>query len=336
MFTGTNSGLPHIRRSGALRVGSSLGFSGLSAYDESSGSWTGFDTDIARAVAVALLGDEDAVEFLPLASAERFDALDDGRIDLGSYNSSITLTREAEYDVTFVHPLLYDGEVFATRPGNLRLGQGQDGAADGSRRTIRDTVGTRIGMLAGSTTADNVSRHCGQVGVEYTAYLYRTPQQALGAYLSGEVDVYCLDSYLLAGELSRHGDFDDHVFLDDQVSLEAMSPVVRGSDWAFTKAVRWVLFALIEADNLGLTRDSVLPVSEAAPGTYLHQFLRPDKKHAENLGLLPDFTSRILERVGSYSDIFERNLGAGSPLKQGRKANRLRTSGGMLYAPLFI
>ncbi|MDT7802840.1 MAG: polar amino acid transport system substrate-binding protein [Actinomycetota bacterium] len=191
-------------------------------------------------------------------------------------------------------------------------------------------------MLAGSTTADNVTRYCGRAGVEYSAKLYRTPQEALAGYLSGEVDLYCLDSYLLAGELARAGEIAGHVFLTDQVSLEAMSPVVRACDWQLVKAVRWALYALIEADNLGLTQDTMVRVREEASTPYLRRFLQPDARSAQNIGLVPDFTTQILEQVGSYGDIFERNLGARSALKQQRKANNLRTRGGMLYAPLFI
>jgi polar amino acid transport system substrate-binding protein len=324
----TSPWLARIGKRGRLLVGASLGFNGLSSRD-SGGNWTGFDVEIARAVAAALFGDTSAVEFVPLASADRFDALDAGHIDFGSYNASITYTREAAHGATFVHPILYDGEVLATPKANIRPGRD-------ANASIHDVIGRRIGMLAGSTTADNVARHCGRAGLEYEATLYRTPQEALAGYLSGEVDLYCLDSYLLAGELSRAGELDRHVFLTDQVSLEAMSPVVRASDWQLVRAVRWVLYALIEADNLGLTQDSVARALDDAPTPYLRRFLSPDGESARNIGLVPNFTTTILEQVGSYRDIFERNLGARSALGQERRANNLRAHGGMLYAPLFI
>jgi polar amino acid transport system substrate-binding protein len=317
-----------VGQRGKIRVGTSLGFYGLSSPD-ANGNWSGFDIDIARAVAAALFGDADAVEYVPLTPAERFDALNEQRIDFGSFNSSITYMREAEYGATFVHPILFDGEVFATPRANIRPGR-ESGAS------IGDVIGTRIGMFAGSTTADNVASHCGRAGVEYTATLYRTPEEALAGYLSGEVDVYCLDSYMLAGELARATGLDEHVFLTDQVSLEAMSPVARGVDWQLVKAIRWVLFALIEADNLGLTQETVARARKEPPTPYVRRFLEPEAASARNLGLVPDFTTRVLEQVGSYGDIFERNLGVGSALKQERRANNLRTRGGMLYAPLFI
>jgi hypothetical protein len=141
---------------------------------------------------------------------------------------------------------------------------------------------------------------------------------------------------MLAGELARATGLDDHVFLTDQVSLEAMSPVARAVDWQLGKAIRWVLFALIEADNLGLTQETVARTRKEPPTPYVRRFLEPEAASARNLGLVPDFTTRILEQVGSYGDIFERNLGVGSALKQERRANNLRTRGGMLYAPLFI
>ena len=317
-----------VRRRGNIRVGVSLGFNGLSGCNPE-GIWAGFDVEIANAVAAALFGDADAVEFVPLASADRFDALSAGDIDIGSYNASITYFREARYDATFIHPILYDGEVFATPKENIRPGRG-------AGASIRDVTGTRIGMLAGSTTADNVARYCGHLELDYSAVLYRTPQAALSGYLAGEVDIYCLDSYLLAGELSRAGEMDGHVFLADQVSLEAMSPVARARDWQLVKAVKWALYALIEADNLGLRQDTVAEVRAQPPTSYLHRFLAPDADSVQSIGLVPDFTTRIVEQVGSYSDVFERNLGARSALKQERRANNLRGNGGMLYAPLFI
>ncbi|MEU5364058.1 transporter substrate-binding domain-containing protein [Streptomyces sp. NPDC005925] len=321
--------LERIRCRGKIRVGTSLGFHGLSLYDDKRSTWTGFDVDMARAVAVALLGDAEAIEFVPLTSAERFEALAEQRIDMGSYNASITYTREAEHGLTFIHPVLHDGEVFATRPENLRHGAGSD-------LSIREVKSARIGMLAGSTTAENVSRLCRRDNIDYTPVLYRTPQDALAGYLSGEASVYCLDSYLLAGELSSSGEIDNHVFLREQVSLEAMSPVARSADWDLVRAIRWALFAVIEADNLGLTQHSLPTAEEESATPYLRSFLRPSARTVEKLGLQPDFTSLILEKVGSYSDIFERNLGMSSALKQERKANHLRTQGGMLYAPLFI
>lgn len=325
----SDSVLQRIRRRGNIRIGTSLGFNGLSSYDEENARWTGFDVDIARAIAVAVLGDADAVEFIPLATSERFEALDGQHIDLGSYNSSVTFSREADHDATFIHPLLYDGEIFATRRENL---QGEAGAGC----SVLDARGTRIGMLATSTTADNVSQYCHRLGVAYTPVMYDTPQEALAGYLTGQVDLYCLDSYLMAGELSRTGALDEHVFLRDQVSLEAMSPVARSSDWQFAKSVKWVLFAIIEADNLGLTQEAA-PFGHAdVRSPYLRRFLRPAVGSVEKIGLRPDFTSKIVEHVGSYRDIFERNLGMRSALKQERKFNRLRTEGGMLYAPLFI
>lgn len=281
---------------------------------------------------MALFDDADAVEFVPLTSADRFDALNSGEIDIGSYNASITYSREAAHDVTFVHPFLYDGEVLATPRANLR----PTSKKRGTGASVHDVIGRRIGMLAGSTTADNVARYFGRGKLEYSPTLYRTPQEALAGYLGGEVDIYCLDSYLLAGELASVGELDKHVFLTDQVSLEAMSPVVRAADWQLARAVRWVLYALIEADNLGLRQDTITDALAEATTPYLRRFLAPPEESARNIGLIPMFTTRLLEGVGSYHDIFERNLGARSPLKQERRANNLRTNGGMLYAPLFI
>jgi polar amino acid transport system substrate-binding protein len=324
----SESALDRIRQRGVIRVGVSLGFTGLSSCGDD-GVWTGFDVDIGHAVAAAILGRYDAVELVPLASTERFDALNDGRIDIGSYNSSVTYTREAVHGAAFVHPILFDGEIFATPKSNVRASGGVDAS-------IRDVDGTRIGMFTGSTTAENVERYCGRVGLSYTPKLYGSPQEALAAYLAGEFDLYCIDRYLLAGELVRAGGVDDHVILTDQVSLEAMSPVALASDWQLVRAVKWVLYALIEADNLGLTCGTADEEPAETSTPYLRRFLSPDAESARNIGLVPDFTMRILKLVGSYGDVFERNLGAQSPLKQQRRANNQRALGGMLYAPLFI
>lgn len=326
----SDSALDRIRQRGVIRVGVSLGFTGLSSCGDD-GRWAGFDVDIGHAIAAAILDEGDAVEFVPLASAERFDALNDRHIDIGSYNSSVTYTREAVHGAAFVHPILFDGEIFATPKSNVRGPSGVD-------VSIHEVESTRIGMFAGSTTAENVERYCGREELGYTPKLYGSPQEALAAYLAGEFDLYCIDRYLLAGELVRAGGIDDHVILTDQVSLEAMSPVALASDWQLVRAVKWVLYALIEADNLGLTQDTARPASAVVETAtpYLRRFLSPDAGSAQNIGLVPDFTTRILNAVGSYGDVFERNLGAQSPLKQQRRANNQRALGGMLYAPLFI
>ncbi|WP_147194069.1 amino acid ABC transporter substrate-binding protein [Pantoea sp. MBD-2R] len=320
-----HSVIKRIEQHDVLNVGVSLGFKGLSQRDAARNSWQGFDIDLARAVAISVLGDGGKIHFVPLQSADRFQALRDGVIDLGTFNASVTFQREAEYGVSFVHPMLFDGEVLMTPYSNLT----QDAPkAQFTRRR-------RIAAMRGSTTEENLTRYFGMLNLPCEIILFDAPHQARQAYQQGECDIYCLDGYLLAGEQAQLTDADQHLILEDRISLEVMAPAVNAQDPQWHAAVRWIMRALIEAENLGLNSQNIIEKSDNPTG-YLQTFLYPDPAFCHRLGLQPAFIRDIIFHVGNYGEIFERNLGKDSPLKQSRRDNKTWAEGGMLWSPLFI
>ncbi|KAB8307825.1 MULTISPECIES: amino acid ABC transporter substrate-binding protein [Rahnella] len=314
-----------IRQRDVLNVGVSLGFRGLSFRNAVKNCWEGFDIDLARAVAVAVFGDAGKIHYMPLQSGDRFRALRDGVIDLGSFNSSITFQREAESEVTFVHPMLFDGEVLMTPASNLLEPVEQ---ASYTRKR-------RIAAMRGSTTEENLKRYFGNLNLSCEISLFDSPSQARQAYQHGECNIYCLDSYLLAGERAQLTDKEAHIILQDRISLETMSPAVASNDPQWLKAVTWIMRALIEAENLQVSSKNIHEMSQEATG-YLKTFLYPSEQNCKNLGLRPEFIREIIHQVGNYGEIFQRNLGKYSELNQARRDNNLWSQGGMLYSPLFI
>ncbi|MCH9299471.1 amino acid ABC transporter substrate-binding protein [Pantoea allii] len=320
-----HSVIKRIEQHDVLNVGVSLGFKGLSQRDPLHNQWNGFDIDLARAVAIAVLGDAGKIHFVPLQSADRFQALRDGVIDLGTFNASVTFQREAEFGIHFLHPMLFDGEVLMTSLSNLTEEAPQ----------ARFTRQRRIAAMRGSTTEENLTRYFDALELPCEILLFNSPQQARQAYESGECDIYCLDGYLLAGEHQQLTDSTQHLILDDRISLEAMAPAVSAADPQWYIATKWIMRALIEAENLGITQNNIIEKSNNAEG-YLKTFLYPDVNLCSQLGLQPDFIRQIIRKVGNYSEIFERNLGNKSELKQHRRDNKPWAEGGMLWSPLFI
>jgi polar amino acid transport system substrate-binding protein len=310
-----------IKKRGYLKVGVSLGLLGLSAVNDKK-VWAGFDVDLAKAIAIAIFNDDRQIEYVPLASSDRFKALQENVIDVGTFNSSITLTREIQDGVKFCHPMLFDGERLMV-----------DAAKSESSRLVSGDI--RVAALKGSTTGDNLNRFFREENLQGVVHLYRTFDEARNAYASGTCNYYCLDSYLLAGERLMLERPKNHVILPHMISREAMSPATKASKTQLTDAVTWTLRSLIESESIGITSGN-LDNFLSAENWYTRKFLHPDSVTCKNLGLVKDFTTSIIEKLGNYGEIFERHLGVDSVLALGRGENKLRSGGGMLYSPLFI
>ena len=316
--------LKDIRSRGFMNAGVSLGFNGLSARDKDTGSWKGFDIDIARAIASGVLGDCNLVNYVPLQSRQRFSALKNGMIDLGSYNSSITFSREVLNEIKFVHPILFDNEVLLTRIDNLQT------------RTHKPTLASvrknRIAAIQGSTTRPNLIQYLEKTGLNFEIALYKSPSEARNAYENSECDLYCLDFYLLAAERALLQDPAHHIFLEDIVAREAMSPAVSNRDNHWETVVAWILKGLITAEELDITSKNINTIRRDR-GAPRDRFLNPPRKICKALNLTENFFQNVISQVGNYGEIFEKNLGSESGLGLARKENRLRSRGGLLYAP---
>lgn len=327
MATPAPQTIQRIRQRGHLRAGVSKGIYGLSYHDDTQRRWRGFDVELARATAAAVLGDADAVEFLPVGPNERCDTVAKGLIDIGTFNASATLGREVQHDVLFPQTMLYDGEAFMVRLDEFADRDPSAGIVALTRRVVA--------VQEGATTTPNLVRFFGQRRLGYELRSYATPQQAIEAYAEGQCNVYALDRIPLTGERLRLPRPQEHAILDDPVSKEAMGPVVCAADSDWSRAVSWIMRTLIEAEELGVESSNCEQTAKTGE-PHLQAFLRAGADKAiERLGLQPDFPLQVLRQVGNYAEVFARTLGSASALQLPRLHNRLWSQGGLLISPSF-
>jgi ABC-type amino acid transport substrate-binding protein len=318
----TSPTIQRIRARGHLRAGVSQGIRGLSYRDDDDPCWRGFDVELARAVAIAVTGDADAIEFVPIAPHARSAAVGSGDVDIGTFNASATLGRELEHDVVFPQAMLYDGEALMLRADLV----GSGGVKDLLRRVVA--------VQQGATSSANLQRFFGAAGMTHELRVYATPDDARRAYELGECNLYALDRIQLTGERLRLARPHEHVILDEQISKEAMGPVVATADPAWVRAVTWVMRVLIEAEQLGLGSVNCQTIHKRRE-PQLQEFLAPTAARCERLGLIERFPLRILQRVGNYAEVYARTLGNASELKLPRLHNMLWRDGGLLISPSF-
>ncbi|MFE5814138.1 transporter substrate-binding domain-containing protein [Streptomyces sp. NPDC056479] len=303
--------LDAVRDRGALRAVVSRGILGLSQCDD--GRWAGLDTDIARAVAAAALGDPEAVQWLPTDPAERLDPLAAGDAELTVCNLTWTLGREARWPVLFAGVTCYDGEGFMVR-------------ADSGIQDPAQLAGARVAVQAGTTSAANLAAWYGRRGLSVEPVTFPTPAAALAGYAGGECVAYVLDRTALAGERATLPDPAAHRVLDASISREPMAAAVRDNDPHWYRLCRWVLQLLLAAEH---------HVDEAGPDNRaeaLAEAARLAGPHGSAVGLDEGWAARVLQAVGTYADIYERNLGGASGLGVPRGLNELWTRGGLHYA----
>jgi polar amino acid transport system substrate-binding protein len=315
--------LEKIRRRGILNAGVSLGFRGFS-FCEEGGSWCGFDVDLARAVAAGVLGDAALVHYVPLQSAFRFTALNKGVIDIGTYNSSMSLSRELQYGIKFVQPILYDVEKFLTRKSNLGNGKNK----------FKNLTNNSVGIIHGSSTEGNLVDYFTGHGLNYEFIKYQSSEAIKVGYEAEECSVLCLDSYLLESIKNDLKNPIDHLLLDDVTGMEVMSPTVLARELQWSGTVSWIMKSLIKAEDLSLGKNSISARQKHDLKT--SHFLNPSDEICNYLQLPNNFTRQIIDQVGNYGEIFDNNLGSVSGLNLARNENRLRADGGLLYSPPFI
>jgi general L-amino acid transport system substrate-binding protein len=312
--------LAEIRERGELRCGVDTGLAGFA--EEQGGQWRGFEVDLCHAYAAAFLGDPEAVRFVPLTTAERFEALLDGRADILLRNTSWTFARDAQRDVSFVGTYYYDGQGFLT-PVDLGVA------------SARELDGARICVMPATTTALNLDDYSAAYGLSFEPVFVDTPRAGLEAYAQGRCEAFTNDVSSLAGLRRGLETPADHAILPDVISKEPLGPVVRARDPDFVEAARWVLLALIAAEEYGVTAANAADFAEAARNREVSRLLGSEGAFGESLGLAPDFALNAVRARGNYGEIFERHLGAESELGLRRGLNDQWTRGGLLYAPPF-
>ena len=304
--------LTDIKARGFVRCGVSEGIAGFSAKG-SSGRWAGLDADFCRAVAAAALGDVEKVTFVPLRASARFPALQLKAIDLLARNTTWTLDREAGLQVHFAGILFYDGQGFMV-PAGSRV------------KSITQLDGATICVEKGTTHERNLADYSAANRIRVTPLVIDSATGVVDAFFAGRCGAYTSDSSQLAAARLLAPGGRSFLIFPERISKEPLGPVVRRGDDDWLSLVRWVLFALVAAEEKGITKAT-------ARTPDLGRALRTDSDVARALGTDPDWALRAVESVGNYGEIFERNLGNQSPLKLERGLNRLWTQGGLMYPP---
>lgn len=320
---GAGETLARVQSRRLLNCGVSDGRVGFS-HQDAKGRWSGLDVDFCRAVAMAVVGDADRVKFFPLMTTARFVALRSNEIDILARNTSWTIGREAGLGIHFVGTLYYDGQGFMV-------------SRKGRAKKITDLNGAKICVMQKTTTEETLADYYGSRGWKYQPVLANSIEEASQGFFAGQCTAYTADrSNLAAVRLSAPGGPQGYVILPEQISKEPLAPAVKQGDEAWLILLKWIYFATIEAEQLGVTRKNVHDKAQTKTDLRLAKFLDANGVFAKHLGVKPGWIPRILETVGNYGEMFERNLGQDSALKLERGANRLWSQGGLMYSPPFL
>ncbi|HSI40973.1 MAG TPA: amino acid ABC transporter substrate-binding protein [Xanthobacteraceae bacterium] len=310
--------LSAVKERGTLKCGVNVGLAGFSAPDDK-GQWSGFDADFCRAVAAAVLADPAKVTFVPLTAEARFSALAKGDVDVLVRNSTWTLSREAELKLQFPAITYYDGQGFMLRDARKIT-------------SALELDGTKVCAPAGTTSALNVVDFFSANHMKLELVTLPSIDELIKAYDSGACDVLTTDVSQLFALRLRLAKPIDHIVLPDVISKEPLGPAVRQGDDAWLNVVKWTAFALVNAEELGIstaTVDQALKSDKPA----VKRFVGLDGSYGEQLGLTKDWAVRIVRSVGNYGEVFERNVGSDSKLGIPRGINQLWSAGGIQYAP---
>jgi len=310
-----------VRERGRLNCGVATGQLGF-AYTDDRGIWRGFDIDFCRAVAAAVFGDANRVRFVPLDSKARFTALQSGEVDVLARNTSWTFTRNVGNHLAFVGIYYYDGQGFMVRKA-LHL------------TSANQLNGARVCLQSGTTTELNVADFFRLHGLRYTPVVVDSEDQARQSYAREACDAYTGDVSELASMRTILPRPDDHVILPEVISKEPLGPSVREGDSQWEDVVRWTLFSLVLAEELGVTSNNVDQMRATSQNPEVQRLLGVTGGYGRMLGLSDDWAYRMIKAVGNYGEIFDRNLGKGSPLglPRGLNARWNANPAGLMYAP---
>ena len=310
--------LDDVKARGTLICGVNQGLAGFSAAG-ADGKWAGFDVDFCRAVSAAIFGDADKVEYMPLSASDRFAALVDKKIDLLSRNSTWTMGRETEFGLTWAGVTYFDGQGFMLpRSANILSSLELDGK--------------KVCAQAGTTSEANASDYFRTNNMTFESVVTSSPEESLSAYREGRCNVITSDMSQLYSQRLQLPDRDEHLILADAISKEPLGPAVRQDDPKWATLVKWVLFALLNGEEMGVGTDTIdEALASEKPET--KRLVGREGAFGEQLGLANDWAVAVLRTVGNYGEIYERNLGTGSEFGIPRGMNQLWNRGGILYAP---
>ncbi len=310
--------LKEVKARGALICGVNEGLPGFSSVDDR-GAWSGFDVDFCRAVAAAIFGDPNKVRLVPLTADARFQALKDGKIDVLSRNSTWTMGRETEFGLTFVGVTYYDGQGFLV-PRAIRI------------NSALELDGAKVCVQSGTTTIDNLADYFSSNHMNLQEVVSSSTDESIKNYEAGLCTVLTSDLSQLYALRLRLAKPHDHVILPDVISKEPLGPVVRQNDLQWIEIVRWVYFAMVNGEELGVSSKTIGQALQSQKPEVM-RLVGTTGNFGQQIGLTNDWAANVIRSVGNYGEVFDRNLGAKSPLAIPRGLNQLWTAGGIQYAP---
>jgi len=305
-------------RRGEVFCGVNVGLPGFSSQDEK-GNWTGFDVDFCRAVAAAIFDDPAKAKFIPLEASERFRELQNRKVDILSRNSTWSMSREQNYDLYFPAVAYYDGQGFMLpRARNIE--------------SALDLNGSKVCVQGSTTTELNLADFFRANNMKYEEMKFPKLEEVIKAYDSGKCDTFTADvSQLYALRLNMTKP-NDHMILPDVISKEPLAPVVRQRDDDWMMIVKWTLYAMIDAEELGVNSKNIDEALKSKKPEVM-RLVGTEGSYGEDLGLTKDWAVRIIRHVGNYGEVYDRNVGAESKLHIPRGMNQLWNAGGIQYAP---
>ena len=311
--------LDAVKSKGFVQCGVSTGLPGFSSADDK-GTFTGIDVDMCRAVAAAIFGDAEKVKYNPLTAKERFTALQSGEIDMLPRNTTWTYTRDTSLGLNFTGVNYYDGQGFlVTKNLGVKSALEMDGAS--------------FCIQAGTTTELNLADYFRSNKMNYTPITFDTSDQTIKAFEAGRCDALTSDQSQLYALRIKLSDPKSAVVLPEVISKEPLGPVVRQGDDEWFNVVKWSLYAMVNAEELGVTSANVDEMKASSTNPNVRRLLGVEGVKGEWMGLPDDWGYNIIKQVGNYGEAFDRNVGAGSALGIARGLNALWSKGGLQYAP---
>jgi general L-amino acid transport system substrate-binding protein len=310
--------LKTVKDRGILNCGANGTLAGFGLPD-AQGKWTGLDVDVCRAVAAAIFNDDTKVKYVALSAKDRFTALQSGEVDLLVRNTTWTSSRDTQLGLNFTGVDYYDGQGFLVRKSlkvnsALELGEAS------------------VCVQQGTTTELNLADYFRAHNMKLKTVTFATANEAVKAYDAGRCDAYTTDASGLYAERLRLANPNDHIVLPEIISKEPLGPAVRHGDDQWFDIVKWVLFAMINAEEAGVTSKNIDDMMKST-NPDVKRLVGTEGNYGEQLGLTKDWAVRIVKLVGNYGEVFDRNVGMGSPLKIERGLNKLWNKGGIQYAP---
>lgn len=309
--------LDAIKARGELICGVNSGLGGFSIAD-STGKWVGLDADVCRAIAAALLGDGNKVKFVPLNAQQRFTALQSGEVDLLSRNTTWTLTRDTQLGLNFTATTYYDGQGFMV-PKKLNV------------TSAKQLAGASVCVQPGTTTELNLADYFRANNMQYKPVVIENIAEVNAAFFAGRCDALTTDASGLASVRKNDAkNPDDYLILPEIISKEPLGPAVAQGDEQWTDIVKWTVFALLEAEEYGITQANVEQQAKTSTNPNIKRILGATPGMGKAVGLDEDWVVKAVKSVGNYGEIWTRNI---TPLGLPRGVNNLWNKGGLMYAP---